>query len=313
MSIALIDVGSNTIRLSVYTVGKEARPGHDFTRVLSKKIMAGLAAYVDDAGMLTQEGVDRACDALGYLCSIVENLHVGETHVFATASLRNIANSAEALASIEGRSGLAIDLVSSEEEALLGYSSFRHDCKARDGVLVDIGGGSTEVTAFRENEVIEATSIPLGSLKLFKKDVGKILPTKKERAKMRKQVERGLDDAGFKRPERSELLCAIGGTARAGCKLVDKLYGRPLSRLGFTRDELADLMGALEDGYTAARELILRTCPDRVHTIIPGLIVLSTVADRFGANRVQVSQYGVREGYLIEHVLCNCPTMHNAR
>lgn len=304
MSLALIDVGSNTIRLSVYAVGEEAQPGHAFTRLFSKKIMAGLASYVDESGALSAAGIDRACDALGYLRQIIENLHIAETHVFATASLRNVTNGEEALHAIDERTGFDVELISSEREALLGYTSFQHDCQTESGVLVDIGGGSTEVTTFEENCPRDVASLPLGSLKLFKRNVEKILPSKKERGKIRKQVERALDDAGFEEPEQHGLLCGIGGTCRAACKLVDRLYGREQTARTFTRAELADLMGALEDSPASARRLILRTCPDRVHTIIPGLIVLCTVADRFGIENVTVSQYGVREGYLLERILC---------
>lgn len=312
MTVGIIDVGSNTIRLSIYAVGNEAPSGEDFTRLFSKKITAGLAGYVDGEGALSQEGIDRACDALAYLKHVVCNLHIAETHVFATASLRNITNSAQALAAIDARTGLDVELVSSEEEARLGYSSFQHDCRTERGVLVDIGGGSTEVTTFDANEPQQLTSLPLGSLKLFKKNVGKILPTKKERLRMRKQVCRALDKAGFARPERYELLCGIGGTARAACKLVNALCRRAPGERCFTREELADLMGALEDSGISARELILRSCPDRVHTIMPGLMVLQTVADRFGSERFKVSPYGVREGYLIERVLGNRADMQRA-
>ena len=139
MSVALIDVGSNTIRLSVYMIEGDG----SFERLLSKKITAGLAAYVDDEGALSPEGIDCACEALRYLGTIVDHLQVDDVRVFATASLRNVTNSQEALAAIEQRTGRAVELVSGKEEALLGFSSFRHECSLDRGVLTDICGGSS--------------------------------------------------------------------------------------------------------------------------------------------------------------------------
>lgn len=298
MSVGLIDVGSNTIRLSVY-----ALDGERFTRLFGKKVVAGLASYVDDAGRLSDEGVDRACEALSYLQGIACNLNLEETLAFATASLRNVENSAQALSAIEQRTGMTIDLVSGEEEALLGYSSFRHDCPAADGALVDIGGGSCEVVRFEAGEASFARSLPVGSLKLFEKCVSGIFPTEKERKAIRKQVKKAMKAAGLDDAEPAELLCGIGGTARAAARLVAGMEHLDGPAWDFTGEDLASLLALAETGNTRFRNLVLKNCPDRVHTIVPGLLVLQTVADCFEVERFHVSEYGVREGYLIERVI----------
>lgn len=302
MSIGLIDVGSNTIRLSVYTV-----EGEGFSRLFGKKEMVGLASYVDDDGRLGDDGIEAACEALRRLSDITRNLHIDETHVFATASLRNIGNSAQALAAIEGRTGLSIELVSGEEEALLGYSSFRHDCPEPDGVMVDIGGGSSEIVRFQQGEPVFATSLPVGSLKLFKKCVGGIFPTAKERKALRRQVKKALDNAGVERMQPTELLCGIGGTARAVSRLIGHLHGHGEAAWDFTRQDLNHLAAVLDAGGVPARDLVLQACPDRVHTIVPGLEILQGAVDLFGCTRIHVSDFGVREGYLVERVI---PTLH---
>ncbi len=315
MTLALIDVGSNTIRLSIYAVGNEAKeirqavPGEQpddlgsFVRLFSKKSTAGLAGYVDENNLLTRDGIDRACESLTYLKSIVDNLRIEETHVFATASLRNVDNSADALSEICARTKLDIELISSEEEALLGYSSFKHDCPLDHGVMMDVGGGSSEVVCFKNNEPTFVTSIPLGSLKLFKKDVAELLPTKKERKRICAQVEQECDRLGIDGHSKQEVLCGIGGTARAAAKLMRRHLGKDPLENRFTIGELDELIEVLAKDDAHALELIIRTCPDRIHTVIPGLLVLYTVARRFDAREMIVSKYGVREGYVCERIV----------
>lgn len=296
--VALIDIGSNTIRLVTYDI-----EGDRAARLFSKKRMAGLADYVDAQGRLSAEGVDEACEAIGYLQKLCAKLGADEVHPFATASLRNVVNGAEAVAAIEARTGLSIDLVSEEDEALLGYAAFRHDAPFDDGALADIGGGSTEIVTFTHGQAGLALSVPIGSLKLFKRHVAGILPDAGEVDVLRQRIGEELAAVLPAGLAPREHICGIGGTARAGRKLVNRMLERPEHEQEITAVELDGLLNILCGDFPKARKLVLRTCPDRIHTIVPGLLVLQAVVAIFGARRVYVSDYGVREGYLHERVL----------
>ena len=111
MKIPLTDLGSNTVRMSVY----EAE-GSRFRPLFSEKRMAGLASYVEE-GLLSAEGINRACQVLKEFQWLLEQLHLPAMAVFATASLRNIGNTAEAVAVIRQRTGLEVDVISGELEA----------------------------------------------------------------------------------------------------------------------------------------------------------------------------------------------------
>ncbi len=302
--VALIDIGSNTIRLVTYEL-----EGTRATRLFSKKRMTGLADYVDAEMRLSAEGIDEACEAIAYLQRLCEKLGVEEVHPFATASLRNVANSKKAVKAIEKRTGLAIDLVSEKDEALLGYAAFLHDAPASDGGLVDIGGGSTEIVAFAGGVPKTALSLPIGSLKLFKRHVARILPGPGEVRAVKADVQAELDRAFPAGLAPAAHICGIGGSARAVLKLVRRMHGMPEDAQEFSAAELDALVEKLcaaeetDEGCAEARKLILRSCPDRVHTIVPGALVLQAVVGRFGAERVYVSKFGIREGYLYERVL----------
>lgn len=326
--VALIDIGSNTIRLVSYELD-----GEHVTRLFSKKRMTGLADYVGTDGRLGAEGIDEACEAIAYLQRLCEKLGVDAIYPFATASLRNVTNSRKAIKEIEKRTGLHIDLVSEKNEALLGYAAFLHDAPFADGGLVDIGGGSTELVSFSGGVPETALSLPVGSLKLFKRHVAGILPSPAEAAAVKADIESELDRALPDGLAPARHICGIGGSARAVLKLVRRMHGMPESTQEFSAAKLDELVETLcaggegdgganeaavgeadgaatdEAGIAAsgalrrARKLILRSCPDRVHTIVPGALVLQAVVGRFGAERIYVSKYGIREGYLHERVL----------
>ena len=114
---AIIDIGSNTIRLNVYQVEEDGA----IHSIFQSKETAGLAGYVREDGSMSREGLDRAADALLRFRSILDALHIENRAVFATASLRNITNSEEAVFQLQERTGLMIRLLSGREEAILDY------------------------------------------------------------------------------------------------------------------------------------------------------------------------------------------------
>src|SRR5690349_12755831 len=104
MIYGIIDMGANTIRMSIYRV-----ENHDFTFLFHKKVTAELLSYVND-GVLSPAGMEKACQVLKKFLAILENLEIEKYHVFATASLRNIVNTQEALSYIQEQTGLAVEV-----------------------------------------------------------------------------------------------------------------------------------------------------------------------------------------------------------
>ncbi|MEE0146418.1 MAG: hypothetical protein UEP80_08620, partial [Senegalimassilia anaerobia] len=115
----VIDLGSNSIRLVIYEVKDDRRSTYsskDFKSIINDKVMAGLAAFVED-GVFTPDGVDRAVNVLKSHMKRVRYFGCKRVDVFATAVLRNAVNCAEAVAEIERRCGLAVTLLSARDEA----------------------------------------------------------------------------------------------------------------------------------------------------------------------------------------------------
>ena len=174
MTYGVIDVGSNTIRLVIYEV-KENR----IESLFSNKNTAGLIGYVND-GELSRKGIRKACDVLNSLQKVAAHAQVEKLYVFATASLRNIANTKEAVEEIEKETGLDIDVISGHDEAELDFEGAAHAQKLKDGIMVDIGGGSTEVVAFADGKITDAVSLEFGSLSMYKTYVSRLFPKNSE-------------------------------------------------------------------------------------------------------------------------------------
>lgn len=294
----IADVGSNTMRLSIFQYDEAG-----FRLLLNKKEMAGLAGYVSE-GVLSPEGIRVACRILLKFRLLLENLGTSEFYAFATASLRNITNTEEALDAIRAETGVALEVLSGAEEAALSFRGALSTAPQPEGtgLLADIGGGSTELVAYGNGVIRAGRSLPLGSLSLYTQMVSGLFPSPEEAKRIRQRARQELHRAGCDDGTVFPHLLGVGGTIRAVGKLCDDLNGGTQGRL-LTAEEIQTLYRLLKKGDKSTLRQILRSTPDRVHTILPGLIILNTVIKTHGVETVTVSTQGVREGYLLRRVM----------
>lgn len=291
----IIDIGSNTIRLVVY----ERNKGR-IEQILNKKITAGLAGYINKNHEMRKRGVQVAIDSLQELKCVTDRLDLEGVAVFATAPLRNINNTDEVVQQIHETTGFEVKVLSGNEEAEYGFAGMRGENRLEDGLMMDIGGGSTELVAFRGDQTLYARSIPWGSLNLYREYVKNITPTEKEVQEiahlMKKQFEK------VKLPEESStgILCAEGGTARAVNKMIQSIYKEELTDGRYERKILTKMLQDYLNNPKKMWERILRTAPERIHTFVPGLVAMNTAAEVFGVKEIITVSYGVREGFLLK-------------
>lgn len=293
---AVIDIGSNTIRLVLYRV-VDGEP----RQMLNSKQAAGLAGYVDKEQRLTQKGIQKAIEVLRKFQLILESVTPRETFVFATASLRNVVNTQEVVQAIRKACGLEVRVLTGKEEALLDYSGALQALHVQDGLMVDIGGGSTELVRFREGKAQCACSLPMGSLNMYTRFVRDVVPTPDELKEITRHACGLLRDADFLMEE-SAFLYGVGGTCRASCALSDELYDEQSGYAGYPCKRLKKMRKLLKDDRKRLVSAIIKAAPDRLHTILPGMAILEAVATRYGCASFAASPYGVREGYLL-HML----------
>ena len=297
MKCGIIDVGSNTVRLSIYQW-----EGRQFRLLMNKKEMAGLAGYIRE-GALSDAGIQAAGRVLTGFQTLLENFDISQVHVFGTAALRNITNTEEVLGALKRETGLAVEVLTGAEEAAFSFQGATVGGGApASGLLADIGGGSTELVHYENGTIRSGDSLPVGSLSLYTQYVSGLFPTKGERWDIRARVEEELERMEPS-PVRCTHLTGVGGTIRAAAKLCNDLAGADRSNCQIPAGELHALYKSLKKGDQAVLRQILRTVPDRVHTILPGLVILRRVLKRYKVETVTVSPCGVREGYLLQRVM----------
>ena len=297
MKYAVIDLGSNTIRLVVYE-----ETNAEFHALFTQKFTAGLAAYLQD-GMMTPEGIRLICTTLQRCKMLLKEFTPCTTLAFSTAPLRNIRNTQEAIDQIYAETGYSVDVLTGLEEAYLDYYGVQRELPVESGLLFDIGGGSTEVLTFAHDGTGVIESVPIGSLNLSKKHIAKLFPDKKERDAIRLQVQKSLKRHNLNHLPPSETLSGIGGTARTVLQLLQAMNVILPAQRTFTAEQFRKLKKFLWKKDSAVMELLTQYCPDRLHTIFSGILILETLILQSRCTTVYVCKYGVREGYLRRYLM----------
>lgn len=290
----IIDIGSNTVRLVVYSVQDGA-----IVPMLNKKYPAGLAAYIEKDGTLNRDGADKLIKILSELKNILSYIKVKEVFPFATASLRHCANSEQILAEIKEKCSFDVRILTGQEEAVFDYYGVIKENHTDSGIVVDVGGGSTELVFFKNGQIINAVSLALGSLNSFNLFVSKLIPTKKEATILRNEIRRQLEDIGILPKDWENLtIYSVGGTARASLKLMKNVQ----SKTKYTYEDVKELVSyGIDKPYEFIKD-VLSVAPERIHTIMTGSIIFKTIAKFYKINNFTISRCGVREGYLM-HIL----------
>lgn len=300
----IIDLGSNTIRLCIYEINTSSKGSlqkKDIDTLLNYKIMAGLASHVHD-GVMTKKGIKRAINTINAHLKRASHFNCKQVDVFATAVLRNCNNSEEATKAIEKGCNIKINLLSSTDEAHLGFVGAQLDIPMQNGVIIDIGGGSTELSRIVNGKDLDNISIPQGSLSSYSLYTEGLLPTDEELGVIAGHF-LGLFEGKATANYAAEQLYGIGGTIRSATKVWGDMYNEA-ERLNYLLPEHLDqILADYRQNPGMFAHKALQTIPDRIHTFIPGCIIVREIFRLTGAKQLTIAKLGVREGYLVERVL----------
>ena len=296
---AVIDVGSNTIRLVIFQI-EDGSP----IAIIGEKVSARLSDYTKER-VLSQDGIDRACEALAKFRDLALcMMDIDKIFVFATASLRGLKNQDEAVAAIIQRTGLVPQVLTGVEEASIGFygaSHFMTD-KKKTGIFMDIGGASSEVLLFEKGKIKHAESLNIGSLNMYSRFVAGILPTESELLAMTAAISKEFDRITWLEEEDIPMIVGIGGTIRGFRQLALSYYKLPRNTKKFATADLDEMLTRLKAGESKMFKRVCKHIPRRALTITPGLMILDEAIRRSGAKKITISNYGLREGYLMKRV-----------
>lgn len=154
---AIIDIGSNTIRLVVY----EYNNLEGLRELGNFKTVARLRTYIQPNGDMSEQGIQLLVDTLTSFKKIIDDFNVVDIKVTATAAIRQAKNNRMIIHHIEKETGLLIELITEEEEAYFGFLAVAHSMDTPSAVTIDIGGGSTEITLFKNKKLQKPLVFPL--------------------------------------------------------------------------------------------------------------------------------------------------------
>ena len=260
-----------------------------------------LGREVFATGELSDDTIDRAVEAFGRLRTMISKAGVSQTRAVATSAVREASNSATIIERVLEASGIPIEAVSAAEEARLIHLAVSRavDIGDRLAMLVDIGGGSVEVTMATEDDILLTDSYKAGGVRMSRPlddDPG-------GRDKLHEMVVDHVDATMSRMKEdmgAQKIDCCLGtgGSIESLGELGRTLYGKSRTKLG--ADELAQLVEDLEPMTTRQRIEELGLRPDRADVIAPAAIVLNAIINRVGIEEIQIPHVGLKEGLLAD-------------
>lgn len=295
MLVNLIDIGSNTVKMSLFDVR-----GSDFSLVCKESRVCGLISYIRD-GKMTEEGISLLLKTLTDYRDTAQKRNADCIIPFATASLRRASNAEEIIDRVKQETGLEIDLISAEREAALSYKAVQNRTvsdKRERGVSVDMGGGSTEIDLFRDGKVSFWTSLPFGCLSLYNAHCKGEFPTESEWDAMKREVFSALEEAKVP-SDSAETLYLIGGSARAlalSYRVKEKITIRDDNGFSLSPRQLL----GVKDYYASRRDELRTLVPERYTMLLPALAAYDALISHLGVKKLTVSASGMREGYLFD-------------
>ncbi len=300
----VIDIGSNTVRFLVYNY-ENGR----IDKILSKKYVVGLMNYVGSDRNLSSEGINELLEVMNECTLFRELISLDDIFVFATAALRGVNNSEEVISAVKSKTGFEIDLLSGAKEAEYAFDGAMSEHGGTNGVVIDIGGGSTEIVCFRDGKRISTDSVPIGTLTIYNKLISGVLPEPAEIVKIAQSAERKISMINSPVDMSGVDAYWVGGTGRAVRKIMREIrdtYGAcdspSLDDAAYDSGCITDFISFYGQHSRECAKILVKYVPDRIHTIIPGVLLFSRIARQFRLGKVVTSVGGVREGYLIDMV-----------
>lgn len=275
----VIDIGSNTIRGVVYNRAGEIEENTAYeSHILSDNV----------GGVLSEEGIARLCGTLKSLLDIFARAGCKKSFAFATSAMRDVQNFDRVYEYVLSETNVKIDLLSGEEEAECDFLAFAELSGGKEAIGIDLGGGSAQLVAFSREGVREAVSLPIGTKRMKSMFCAGTVPTAEEIKKTEEYITGQL----LCIKSRSDEVIFTGGTARTALSAAKKLLNAPkLCRKGLS----------LMFDLTAENPALLKSAFEKRYETMPmGLVIMNSLCRAIGAEKITVTDTGVREGYILK-------------
>jgi exopolyphosphatase / guanosine-5'-triphosphate,3'-diphosphate pyrophosphatase len=287
--VAVVDIGSNSVRLVVYD-GLRRSP----TPVFNEKILCGLGKGVALTGRLADEGIVRALSALRRFRALNKQIGVKQVFAVATAAAREASNGQQFIDLAEDAVSVGISILTGKEEARYAALGVIAGIPEADGIVGDLGGGSLELIDVKDGKLRDGITLPIGPLRLIDMAGGSM-----KRAK--DIVDEFIDKAKLLENLKGRNFYAVGGTWRNLARLHMAQAKYPLHVLHnyeMTRQQASGVSDLVSGLSASSLKNVREVSRSRSDTLPYGALVLDRLLSKGKAKSVVASVYGVREGLL---------------
>lgn len=291
--VAVIDIGSNSIRLVVYE-GAVRAP----IAIFNEKILCGLGQNLNETGRLDVEGVERAVKAVPRFIEIAQGMKVTWIEVLATAAVREAENGPEFVSRLEESCKITVNILTGREEARLAGLGVLAGSPEADGIAGDLGGGSVELVRVAAEGVGEKETLPLGPLRL-----GHLLTDGREA--QANYIDRYLDTVEWLREGVGRDFYVVGGAWRNIAKIHMAEVDYPLHVIhhySVSRQEMLDFTDKLSRLSVDEAKKLSGVSKRRSNTLPYAALLMNRIIDRIQPRDVVFSANGVREGCVFERL-----------
>ena len=290
--VGIVDIGSNSVRLVVYS-GAPRAP----SIIFNEKVLAGLGQGLGETGKLGEEPQARALAALRRFRLLLDQMEVEDLRVLATAAVRDASNGGAFLEQIRAL-GFEPQVISGETEGRLAGEGVLSGFPDADGLVGDLGGGSLELADVGGGEVHASLSLPFGVLRIGNAHAA-------AERKLRRRLAAALDESGLAGRGRGRPFYRVGGSWRALARLdiISRDYPLPIThhyRMPRARPaELRKLIASLSRSDPKSMPMLTAS---RIPTLPAAKLILSALVDALEPSELIVSSFGIREGLLFDEL-----------
>ena len=297
MKLAVIEIGSNSIRTSIYRSSKKNR----FKTLDRWREPVRLGKSIAQSRLLTNEQIEETIDVVRESQIRIQKFDVDRISLIATAAVRLAKNQSQLIFAVLKETGLQLEVIDEKEEAYYDYVAVRNTMRIKDALIVDVGGGSSEISLAKKGRLKQGLSIPIGAISVsdlyLTSDPIKETELKNARAAINELLE------SLTWMNTPATFVGLGGTMRALASILNREGKRKktLHNSVITLEQIDTLFDRLLHATNDERSQIKELSDGRYEVILGGILILSEIIKKPPSKEIRFSNFGVREGYVFNY------------
>ncbi|MDO5585304.1 MAG: Ppx/GppA family phosphatase, partial [Dialister sp.] len=298
--IAIIDLGSNSIRFIIMQIGEHGAYKLIYQEKKSIRLAEGMTLT---SRLLTEEAQQRALNCLAVYSHIIEVQKIKKVLAVATAAVRNAINGASFLKRVRMSTGIPMTIISGKAEAALGFSGVSHTIDQKDFLLFDLGGASVEISLVKDKKRIHSISIPIGAVTLTEMFQSSRDVNQDKIETIQRFIQNVLSKVEWF-PSEPLPVIGIGGTVRNLAKIHQRAVNYPLPKLHnyrFPVEDVFEEVRMITGKSYEERQKINGLSSERADIIIAGALVIQEILRKAKASYLTISGCGLREGLFFHY------------